>query len=124
MEALAAELMVSHCWAEDMTECRDALDEFRVQQNISQDSVLWFCAFSQYQAGDEAGDVGPTIQEQLNHDPFGVVVKHVASCHGMVVVHTSRAEIYSRLWSLGLLKVILECFYGFFPGISTIWETN
>lgn len=98
IETLAAQLMVSHCWAEDMTECRDALDEFRVQQNISQDSVLWFCAFSQYQAGDEAGDVGPTIQEQLNQDPFGVVVKHVASCFGMVVVHTSRAEIYSRLW--------------------------
>lgn len=98
MEPLAAELMVSHCWAEDMQECKDALDEFRVQQNISQDAVLWFCAFSQYQAGHEPGDVGPTIPEQLALDPFGVVVAHVSSCLGMVVVHTSRAEIYSRLW--------------------------
>ena len=98
MEALAAELMVSHCWAEDMAECKDALDEFRVQQNISQDAVLWFCAFSQYQAGHLAGDVGPTLPEQLTLDPFGVVVKHVSNCLGMVVVHTSREEIYSRLW--------------------------
>lgn len=98
LEPLAAELMVSHCWAEDMRECRDALDEFRVQHNISQESVLWFCAFSQYQAGHEDGDVGPTLPEQLTLDPFGSVVRHVSHCLGMVVIHTSKGEIYDRLW--------------------------
>ncbi|CAK9104525.1 Hypothetical protein (Fragment) [Durusdinium trenchii] len=100
VEALAAELMVSHCWAEDIEECREALEEHRVQHNISSETVMWFCAFSQYQAGDEEGDVGPSVAEQLALDPFGVVVRHVSSCLGMVVVHTSppKAEIYSRLW--------------------------
>lgn len=38
------------------------------------------------------------MAEQLALDPFGVVVRHASACLGMVVVHTSRAEIYSRLW--------------------------
>ena len=54
LEALAAELMVSHCWAEDITECQEALDDYRVVNSISAESVLWFCAFSQYQARVQA----------------------------------------------------------------------
>ena len=97
MEALAAELMVSHCWAEDIEECKEALDDHRVQQNISAETVLWFCAFAQYQAGDEAGDEGPTVAEQLALDPFGVVVRHVpwvllgADCFGAFVGLTMKA---------------------------------
>lgn len=68
MEALAAQLMVSHCWAEDIQECQEALDDYRVVNSISAESVLWFCAFSQYQA--RGFQLFPAM---LNHAkmPFG-----------------------------------------------------
>lgn len=93
-----ATLMVSHCWGESMNECSEALEEFKSRQSIEPTCGLWFCAFSQYQAGDELEDVGPTIAEQLRKDPFGTVVRAVANRDGMVVVHTSKQEIYTRLW--------------------------
>eukprot|EP00439_Symbiodinium_sp_Y106_P086391 s2122_g32.t3 len=93
-----ATLMVSHCWGESMNECSEALEEFKSRQSIEPTCGLWFCAFSQYQAGDELEDVGPTIAEQLRKDPFGTVVRAVANREGMVVVHTSKQEIYTRLW--------------------------
>ena len=95
---IRAELMVSHCWGEAMSECTEALVDYRCRQDIELSSGLWFCAFSQYQAGDEPNDIGPSVAEQLTRDPFGTVVRAVANSLGMVVVHTSRQEIYSRLW--------------------------
>mmetsp|Transcript_53936 Transcript_53936/g.125874 ORF Transcript_53936/g.125874 Transcript_53936/m.125874 type:complete len:463 (-) Transcript_53936:196-1584(-) len=93
-----ATLMVSHCWGEDMQECSDALGEFKSRKGLDASCGLWFCAFAQYQAGDEPEDVGPTLAEQLGLDPFGSVVRSVAAGKGMVVVHTSKQEIYTRLW--------------------------
>ena len=103
-----ATLMVSHCWGESMNECSEALEEFKSRQSIEPTCGLWFCAFSQYQAGDELEDVGPTIAEQLRKDPFGTVVRAVANRDGMVVVHTSKQEIYTRsatpknVWKLSM----------------------
>lgn len=51
---------------------------------------MWFCAFANYQAGNEPGDVGPTISEQLSLDPFGCVIQATCTRQGMLVVHTSR----------------------------------
>eukprot|EP00931_Biecheleriopsis_adriatica_P066112 TRINITY_DN40525_c0_g1_i1.p1 TRINITY_DN40525_c0_g1~~TRINITY_DN40525_c0_g1_i1.p1 ORF type:complete len:562 (-),score=98.27 TRINITY_DN40525_c0_g1_i1:21-1460(-) len=95
---LRAELMVSHSWAEDLGECLEALQSFSSRKSQPCSTTLWFCAFAQYQAGDEPGDLGPSIEEQLQQDPFGRVVRSTCEEHGMVVVHTSTARVYERLW--------------------------
>eukprot|EP00931_Biecheleriopsis_adriatica_P062597 TRINITY_DN37762_c0_g1_i1.p1 TRINITY_DN37762_c0_g1~~TRINITY_DN37762_c0_g1_i1.p1 ORF type:complete len:589 (+),score=86.54 TRINITY_DN37762_c0_g1_i1:69-1835(+) len=96
---LTAELMVSHSWAEDIHECREAVDQFvTTHGKLDKTLVIWFCAFANYQSGDEPGDVGPTIAEQLKMDPFGCVIQATSMSQGMLVVHTSRAEVYERLW--------------------------
>ena len=59
---------------------------------------LWFCAFAQYQPGDEAFDPGPTVAQQLALDPFGQVIRSLAAPGGMVVVQTSLGDVYARLW--------------------------
>jgi len=94
---LRSELMVSHSWGEDVEECLEALLDFS-SRTCPTTTPIWFCAFAQYQAGDAAGDVGPTVAEQLALDPFGSVVQCTGKAHGMVVVHTSTARVYERLW--------------------------
>lgn len=97
---LEAALMISHAWAEDVEECAEALNSFCSKSGISQETPIWFCLFSQYQPGNEDGDVGPTVQAQLALDPFQQVIhsQAVRDGHGMLVVHTTQAEVYSRLW--------------------------
>jgi len=100
-KVLQAELMVSHSWQECMDQCSEALRNFCARQQRVKDMavILWFCAFAQYQPGDEPGDRGPTVSEQLALDPFGSVIRSlVAGGLGMVVVQTSMADVYSRLW--------------------------
>jgi len=94
---LRSELMVSHSWGEALEECLEALLDFS-SRTCPTTTPIWFCAFAQYQAGDTAGDVGPTVAEQLELDPFGSVVQCTGKAHGMVVVHTSTARVYERLW--------------------------
>eukprot|EP00930_Biecheleria_cincta_P042943 TRINITY_DN29546_c0_g1_i1.p1 TRINITY_DN29546_c0_g1~~TRINITY_DN29546_c0_g1_i1.p1 ORF type:complete len:508 (+),score=67.76 TRINITY_DN29546_c0_g1_i1:43-1566(+) len=95
---LLAELMVSHSWGEDLDECLEALESYYCRKQLPSSTPIWFCAFAQYQAGDEKGDVGPTMAEQLQLDPFATVIQSTCHAHGMVVVHTSRAKVYARLW--------------------------
>lgn len=95
---LMAELMVSHSWGEDVDECLEALEFYYSRIQLPNSTPIWFCAFAQYQAGDERGDVGPTMAEQLRLDPFATVIQGTCHAHGMVVVHTSRARVYARLW--------------------------
>ena len=99
-KVLQAELMVSHSWQECMDQCSEALSNFCARQQVVKAAViLWFCAFAQYQPGDEPGDRGPTVSEQLALDPFGSVIRSlVAGGLGMVVVQTSMGDVYSRLW--------------------------
>lgn len=104
----SAELMVSHAWAECMDQCSEALQGFCARRNLSQSTVIWFCAFAQYQTGDEDGDPGPTLAEQLAQDPFGSVILKVHAGLGMVVVQTSTAEVYSRLWCVYEIAVALS----------------
>lgn len=100
-EVLKAELMVSHSWSECMDQCSEALSKFCARQKNLEDIavILWFCAFAQYQSGDDPGDRGPTVAEQLALDPFGSVIRTLTSSGlGMVVIQTSLADVYSRLW--------------------------
>eukprot|EP00931_Biecheleriopsis_adriatica_P069084 TRINITY_DN42974_c0_g1_i1.p1 TRINITY_DN42974_c0_g1~~TRINITY_DN42974_c0_g1_i1.p1 ORF type:complete len:422 (-),score=74.49 TRINITY_DN42974_c0_g1_i1:40-1173(-) len=100
-----AEVMVSHCWAECLLEATEALQIFMAQASLQSSVAIWFCAFAQYQCGDEIGDPGPTVSEQLSQDPFGSVIKHVSPDLGMVVVQTSQADVYSRLWCVYEISV-------------------
>lgn len=108
---LCAELMISHSWAEDMDECLEALESYCQRSEFTGELSVWFCAFAQYQPGDEPGDIGPTVAEQLQLDPFGCVIRTV-SCQGkpggMVVVHTSMAQVYDRLWCVYEIAEALE----------------
>lgn len=95
---LAAELMISHAWGEDVDECAESLMLYCESNDIPEDVACWFCVFANYQPGD-----GPTISEQIAMDPFGSVISAIQKLdpdprRGMVVVHTSTAELYSRLW--------------------------
>eukprot|EP00933_Yihiella_yeosuensis_P078799 TRINITY_DN9068_c0_g1_i1.p1 TRINITY_DN9068_c0_g1~~TRINITY_DN9068_c0_g1_i1.p1 ORF type:complete len:659 (+),score=155.60 TRINITY_DN9068_c0_g1_i1:149-2125(+) len=91
---LRADVMLSHSWAESMDEVQVALLSL---PGLKTETALWFCIFANYQCGGEEGDVGPTIQEQLEQDPFGRVIRQ-KSLMGMVVIQTSTAEVYERLW--------------------------
>jgi hypothetical protein len=95
---IEAQLMLSHNWAEDLTECAEALNTHCRRSDLAASTPVWFCLFSNYQAGDEEGDVGPTVAEQLAMDPFGHVIRSAREHRGMLVIHTSRAEVYDRLW--------------------------
>lgn len=97
-QPLRAELMVSHSWGEDILECLEALLDFCSRHAVPNSAALWFCAFANYQAGDLRGDPGPTVAEQLQLDPFGSVITCTCRAFGMVVVHTSVARVYDRLW--------------------------
>jgi hypothetical protein len=95
---MEAQLMLSHTWAEDLAECAEALNTHCRRSDLAASTSVWFCLFSNYQAGDEEGDVGPTVAEQLAMDPFGHVIRSAREQRGMLVIHTSRAEVYERLW--------------------------
>eukprot|EP00438_Fugacium_kawagutii_P005245 Skav235428 [mRNA] locus=scaffold473:122151:123257:- [translate_table: standard] len=98
-EPQVAELMVSHSWLECMDQCSEALNKYCTRQKLLRAVILWFCAFAQYQPGDESGDRGPTVAEQLSMDPFGSVIRNLTpSSLGMVVIQTSSADVYTRLW--------------------------
>ena len=84
-----------------MDECEEAIVDYCLEVTSGLSTSIWFCGFAQYQAGDEPGDVGPSISEQLKLDPFGSVIRHTTPALGMVVVHTSSARVYERLWSPG-----------------------
>jgi len=91
---LQAQIMLSHSWAESMGEVLVALLNFPA---LTPETVMWFCIFANYQCGDEPGDCGPTVTEQLSQDPFGRVIRQ-PSLIGMCVIQTSTAEVYERLW--------------------------
>lgn len=109
---LEAEAMISHTWAEDMLELQEAINDRagNAKQNCSKlagDLVIWFCMFANYQCGGEPHDVGPTIAEQLQRDPFGAVIRNT-TCKLMCLVVSSRQDPYERLWCVYELDVALS----------------
>mmetsp|Transcript_46632 Transcript_46632/g.104519 ORF Transcript_46632/g.104519 Transcript_46632/m.104519 type:complete len:494 (-) Transcript_46632:71-1552(-) len=96
-----ATLMLSHAWAEDVEETKQAVQSFIEKHELKREEVrLWFCVFANYQCGDGKG---PSLKEQLALDPFAKVIesqalKSEAGGQGMLAMHTTRADLYSRLW--------------------------
>jgi len=98
-DGLAAQLMVSHAWAEECCELEAAMDRYWDNHELRKDIPLWFCQFAIYQAGKP----GPSIEDQLKRDPFESVIKSQSLLpanggYGMVAVHTTTVDLYSRLW--------------------------
>jgi len=96
MHPRTAELMLSHSWAEDMLEVLSAL------RAVPSDKSIWFCICANYQAEDGAG---PSIEEQLAKRPFEQVIKSV---NEMGVIHTTRGEVYDRLWCVYEIDVAVR----------------
>ena len=104
---LKAQVMISHAWAEDVEELVSSLSSWasRIQPLWDCDGVaLWCCTFAQYQPEDGAG---PSLQHQLSLDPFKSVI-HSKPEHGMLVVHTTKADPYDRLWCVHEVDEALE----------------
>lgn len=94
---LLAEIMISHAWGEGILETMAALLGKASTLSISLETAIWFCTFAQYQPGDLPGDCGPGVAAQLALDPFKQVIESKPR-YGMLVIHTSRVELYTRLW--------------------------
>eukprot|EP00930_Biecheleria_cincta_P073302 TRINITY_DN6060_c0_g1_i3.p1 TRINITY_DN6060_c0_g1~~TRINITY_DN6060_c0_g1_i3.p1 ORF type:complete len:784 (+),score=106.34 TRINITY_DN6060_c0_g1_i3:180-2531(+) len=109
---LTSRIMLSHAWGEDAEECAEALEAYCHDNKLSFDTPVWFCVFSIYQPGSEQGDPGPTINEQvsLTPTPFQQVIRasSVKNGGGMVVLHTTTAEVYDRLWCVHEIDEALE----------------
>mmetsp|Transcript_82724 Transcript_82724/g.208143 ORF Transcript_82724/g.208143 Transcript_82724/m.208143 type:complete len:1111 (-) Transcript_82724:461-3793(-) len=99
---LTASLMISHSWDESVLELEESLKDWSTRNKVPPTTPVWFCLLANYQPGGEEGDDGPTVQEQLKQDPFARVIQSLKedpnNTFGMVVVHTTTAEVYERLW--------------------------
>jgi len=105
---LEAQAMISHTWAEDILEVQEAIWDQAVR-NIEaspEDLLIWFCILSNYQSGGE-GDIGPTIEEQLEMDPFGCVIRS-PRLDFMCLCVTSEQDPYDRLWCVYELNEALD----------------
>eukprot|EP00435_Cladocopium_sp_Y103_P016776 s2900_g4.t1 len=104
---LKAQVMISHAWAEDIEQLVGSLSSWaaRIQSIWACSGVpLWCCAFAQYQPEDGAG---PSLQQQLSLDPFKSVIQS-RPVHGMLVVHTTKADPYDRLWCVHEIDEALD----------------
>ncbi|CAE8625917.1 unnamed protein product [Polarella glacialis] len=95
-----AQLMVSHCWSEDVSETKESLLQHAVRHELPMTVPIWFCVFSNYQPED---GVGPKLEHQLALEPFASVIRNPSlkaanGGHGMVALHTTTDDLYSRLW--------------------------
>jgi len=103
-QGLSAALMCSHTWGEDLEELHDAIIWSLHDHSLTDaDPALWVCLFAIHQARARfPGNPGPTIEDQLAVDPFGTVVATRKSGGGdlqaMLAVHTTRVDMYTRLW--------------------------
>lgn len=106
----AAELMLSHSWGEDVEEFLTAMRQQQVDLSIGDDTMVWFCVFSNYQCEDQQASQGPTIKQQLAMEPFTAVIESdlVKDGYGMVVIHTTADDLYRRLWCLYELHRAVE----------------
>lgn len=108
-KGMPAGLMLSHAWAEDAEEFKEAVENHVQEYAIEPSVAVWFCLFAIYQAGHihtDAGPAGPPITQQLSLDPFEKVICSVGlkKGFGMNVVHTSQADLYARLWCVHELE--------------------
>jgi len=102
-----AQLMFSHAWGEDVQESLAACKAFATREGLAKDTWVWFCVFANYQAED---GYGPSIAEQLTMNPFKAVIeseaiKRHSGGHGMCCLHTTKADLYTRLWCVHEMDV-------------------
>jgi len=95
----STEVMVSHNWSEDMHQVLNMLEEAkgtRLQNGkvFGDSTVIWFCALAQYQPND---GMGPSIEQQLELDPFSQVIQS-QNVKDMFVIQTKASDPYSRMW--------------------------
>eukprot|EP00927_Polykrikos_kofoidii_P028654 TRINITY_DN24964_c0_g3_i1.p1 TRINITY_DN24964_c0_g3~~TRINITY_DN24964_c0_g3_i1.p1 ORF type:complete len:569 (+),score=86.83 TRINITY_DN24964_c0_g3_i1:221-1708(+) len=96
--------MVSHAWGEDIEELEQAIDSCFVERNVilDKDPVIWICFLALYQAAvdDNQTFPGPTIRAQIDRAPFESVIglRRQGAPLTMIAVHTTREDIYRRLW--------------------------
>lgn len=79
---------------------------------FDENTPLWFCAFAQFQVNttkNPRGDPkGPTVAEQVAHDPFERVVRH-EHCTDMVVIQTTSYDPNTRFWCvIELFEALLK----------------
>jgi hypothetical protein len=98
--------MVSHAWGEDADECVEALELFYEKCRVPWSTPVFFCTLSLYQPGDGASGA-LTIPEQIALAPFKRVINALPR-HGMVVVHTTAEDVYTRMWCVHEVDEALE----------------
>lgn len=104
---LSAEVMISHAWAEDMDQVMHMFLKMLHEGALPKEKVLWFCVLANYQPEDGAG---PSLDWQLQQDPFGKTIEAVKVCGGkMIVLQTDTEDVYKRLWCcFEMDKALLE----------------
>lgn len=90
------DLMISHAWAGSVRESLSALRSAVYDEGVPSTTSIFWCTFCMYQCEDGAG---LSIAEQLSKEPFAQIIRSAPS-FGMRVVHTSRYEVYQRLWTV------------------------
>jgi hypothetical protein len=106
-EPIDADVMISHTWNEDMDQVEEAIHDMSQRDGRGDNLVIWFCIFGNYQCGDEPGDMGPTLEQQLDKDPFGTVIRSERLSF-MCLSITSEEDPYDRLWCVYELNVALD----------------
>merc|ERR1719265_232771 len=98
-QGLPAEFMLSHAWGEDIDELEQALElciDHRCSENV--DPAIWICWLALYQANAAFSNAaGPAVREQIETQPFEHVIGS-ESLRAMIAAHTTREDMYTRLW--------------------------
>jgi len=97
-EPRQVEMMVSHAWGGSVVQSYNAFKCSVLNHEFTMDTSIFFCTFCMYQPGDKA--VGAlSIREQIDKQPFARIIESKPQ-YGMVVLHTTTCEVYSRLWTV------------------------
>jgi hypothetical protein len=109
---LKSELMISHTWGEDADELLEALETYSAQHDVPLSAAAFFCRLSLYQPGDQVSPVvkakgALSIAEQIRLAPFKKVIEAHPSL-GMMVVHTTAQDVYTRMWCVHEVDEALE----------------
>jgi hypothetical protein len=106
-----AEVMISHSWREDMVEVLNILKnaegtDLKNRTKFGDETVIWFCGFSQYQPGNGTTDI-PSVEQQIKTAPFEQVIES-RKVEDMFVIQTMAGDPYSRMWCAVELGVALR----------------
>merc|ERR1740123_208270 len=93
---LSPDFLISHAWSELFDEFVEAI----IHHGLKEVDTIWVCSFALYQ--NQEG-YGPSIADQLGLDlkegPFSLILA-TPPIKGLIAVHTSSEDLYSRLWCI------------------------